>query len=769
MSFGFSVSDLVQLVQLAFRTVQNSRKACGEHDELTRETSSLHTVLRRLQQEASKPECPINRHGDTYRDELATLISGCGRVLNVMDKVLEKYNALGDQEKSIRKLWQKVRFGNGQMVDIGNLRSKISYYTSALSLFLNMVSMGSIGRVEKKMDEAGGELREIRLAVHSITAHLMNAEDKEGSILTAYADDDKAVWREFRRELIRDGFSSSILRKHKNIIQDYVKELGSRGLFDETDPAQPDEDSKETDEISEGFISDPVRDPASTVSGSKAEAFIKDRSARTGLNLHPSDSGTLHGVPQATKRAQSYQHSLEESDVVSESESIADGWPDESDHKPSASLRNDSNHRSRGFSRKFSEEDEHTIKETLDASQTQERYQQNTDQKYGFWSSGFDFEVDNTFHMNFSRRNRPISGVKTYSLLNMFQGSVSRMLRTYSVDLDSHLRVADDDVPNDMNTLMDRAESCVALIRRMYFLLSEDSQKTLESAGRSLRCFSHQSGKRSRNSMWSEWLEMMEIFIPSDVFAICEEFLQEAIGRQDSSCRELLIDIDTWMSDFGTATSDRRRAFKSQLIATRILCVWEWDDGCKDLEVWDSSYEGLDSKNTRQRLDDIYLILRHDFESQCMDFEVDTPSDPQTRDRDYTALSEGILQNVLLQLDDVPVGEDQVLRALRRKIASKANDVLKSIDQAKNGTTRPDVSIDEMYVLESPAESLYDGLQWTWKRRRRVSPVWAGKKETKRNDRGRFWGHVDTPYPIVHDQRSDSEDAWSCRADGGRS
>lgn len=509
MSFGFSVGDLVQLVQLAFRTVQNSRKACGEHDELTRETSRLHTVLRRLQQEASKPECPINRHGDTYREELATLISGCGRVLNVMDKVLEKYNALGDEEKSIRKLWQKVRFGNGQMVDIGDLRSKISYYTSALSLFLNMVSMGSIGRVEKKMDEAGGELREIRLAVHSITAHLMNAADKEGSILTAYADDDKAVWREFRRELIRDGFSSSILRKHKNIIQDYVKELGSRGLFDETDLAQPDEDSKETDEISEGFISDPVRDPASTVSGSKAEAFIKDRSAHTGLNLYPSDSGTLHGVPQATKRAQSYQHSLEESDVVSESESSADGWPDESDHEPSASLRNDSNHRSRGFSRKFQRKmnipskkpwTPHRHKNII--SETQERYQRNTDQKDGFLSLGFDLEVDNTFHMDSSRRNRLISGVNTDSLLNMFQGSVSRIL-TYSVDLDSHLRVADDDVPNDMDTLMDRAESCVALIRRMYFLLSQDSQQTLESAGRPLRCYFylHQSGKRSRRSI----------------------------------------------------------------------------------------------------------------------------------------------------------------------------------------------------------------------------------------------------------------------------
>lgn len=244
MSFGFSASDLVQLVQLAYRTVQNSRKACGEHDELTRETSSLHTILRRVQQEVAKTESPINRPGDSYGKGLASILSGCSKVLNVMDKILKKYNALNDQEKSIQKLWQKIKFGNGEIIDMEHLRSRITYHVSALSLFLNMVSVGSIGRIEKQMDDAGGELREIRLAVHSITAHLMNVADKEGSVLTAYANDDKAVWREFRRELISDGFSSSVLRRHKNTIKEYVKELGSRGFLDETSPALPDGDSE---------------------------------------------------------------------------------------------------------------------------------------------------------------------------------------------------------------------------------------------------------------------------------------------------------------------------------------------------------------------------------------------------------------------------------------------------------------------------------------------------------------------------------------------
>ena len=236
MSFGYSASDAVMLGQLAWKTFQNSRKACGEHDELTREVSSLHVVIRRLEQEASKPESPINRPGDRCKEELQAIVGGCETVLKLLDRVLEKYNTLSEKERSVKKLWQKVRFGNGELADIRDIREKLTYYTSALSLFVNMVSMGSIGRVEQKMETAGGDIREIRIAVNGITAHLLSATNREDSVLTTYADDDKAVWKEFRKELIEEGFSSSIIRKHKRLIKAYIKELGDRGLLDDEDP-----------------------------------------------------------------------------------------------------------------------------------------------------------------------------------------------------------------------------------------------------------------------------------------------------------------------------------------------------------------------------------------------------------------------------------------------------------------------------------------------------------------------------------------------------
>ena len=97
--------------------------------------------------------------------------------------------------------------------------------------------MGTMGRVERQMNDTGGDLKAIKVAVNIITAHLMSSSNRhEGSVLTAYADDDRAVWKEFRRELLEDGFSSSVLRKHKRLIKAYIEELGSRGLFDEEGP-----------------------------------------------------------------------------------------------------------------------------------------------------------------------------------------------------------------------------------------------------------------------------------------------------------------------------------------------------------------------------------------------------------------------------------------------------------------------------------------------------------------------------------------------------
>lgn len=236
MSFGYSMGDAFLLGQLAWRILQNSRKACGEHDELTREISAVHAVLQRLGHEVEKEEGLVNRSGETCREELQRIVTDCGDVLETLDKIMKKYAALGEEGRSTRKLWKSVRFGSGRMVDLGDLRSKVTFYTSAMTLYLNMISMGSIGRIEQQMTDSGGVLRDIQIAVNSISAQKMCTVTHEGSVLTSYSEDDKSVWKEFRRDLVREGFKSSIINKHKHLIKSYVRELESRGAWDESIP-----------------------------------------------------------------------------------------------------------------------------------------------------------------------------------------------------------------------------------------------------------------------------------------------------------------------------------------------------------------------------------------------------------------------------------------------------------------------------------------------------------------------------------------------------
>ncbi|KAL2073606.1 hypothetical protein VTL71DRAFT_10932 [Oculimacula yallundae] len=233
MSFGFSIGDLILLTDIARQTLDNARKACGAHDGLTREVNSLLIVLRRLQVEISKPDSILNNTSDNRRNELGTIARDCRRVLNVLSRVLEKYNALSDEKRSVTKLWKQVRFGNGEMQDVAKMRSAVATYTQVITMFLNLLAMGELGEIGRYMESHGEELRDIKQSLHWVVATAQVRSGEEKSVLTTYTEDDKGVWREFRRELIREGFSSETLRKYKKTIQSYVLELGKRGALDE--------------------------------------------------------------------------------------------------------------------------------------------------------------------------------------------------------------------------------------------------------------------------------------------------------------------------------------------------------------------------------------------------------------------------------------------------------------------------------------------------------------------------------------------------------
>ena len=99
-----------------------------------------------------------------------------------------------EEKRQGTRLRLKVQFGNGEMKDIAKIRQELSTYTSAITLFLSLLTMGSQGKAEEHMENHGEELRELRHSLNWIITTLQaNNGNREGSILTSYGEDDKAI------------------------------------------------------------------------------------------------------------------------------------------------------------------------------------------------------------------------------------------------------------------------------------------------------------------------------------------------------------------------------------------------------------------------------------------------------------------------------------------------------------------------------------------------------------------------------------------------
>jgi hypothetical protein len=216
MSFAYSAGDIIGLTQLALKICQNTSRACGEHDELTRQVASLHSILLRLESYVSPPEPSLNPHNNTSTYALEHAIKGLRKVLRGLDKILEKYNALSERERAKTKIWSQIRFGNGPMLDLWQIRIKIETYMAVINGHLTLGMSEDIRKMQKSLD---------MIAVKG-------AGGEEGTMLSSYDGDDKATWRELRRELRSEGFGDSFARERKESIMEYFREIGRRGFLD---------------------------------------------------------------------------------------------------------------------------------------------------------------------------------------------------------------------------------------------------------------------------------------------------------------------------------------------------------------------------------------------------------------------------------------------------------------------------------------------------------------------------------------------------------
>lgn len=146
MSFGLSLGDIAALTGLAWKTAQKCRKAGAQHEELTDQVTSLHLVLQRFERQMLAKSSTMQGIDDTDREEIGKIARTCQKPLKLMDKLLERYNGLGNRKNGFKDLYQRVRFSNGEVGDLQELRTTLMHQTNALNLYLNIILVGASGR-----------------------------------------------------------------------------------------------------------------------------------------------------------------------------------------------------------------------------------------------------------------------------------------------------------------------------------------------------------------------------------------------------------------------------------------------------------------------------------------------------------------------------------------------------------------------------------------------------------------------------------------------
>jgi hypothetical protein len=175
--------------------------------------------------------------------QLAPAVNGCKHILEDLQTLLAKYEGLSSGNKAVnptRKLWHKIRFSS-KIQALGEVRGKIVFYTTTISVLLDGMQLRATGRLEDKLDATSTAMMDafqsMKLAMveEALKAKAVSRRQSTSSLLSlsTYNEDDKEVWREFRHQLISKGFKSSQLDKYSDMLQAYLLKLEQSGVLDE--------------------------------------------------------------------------------------------------------------------------------------------------------------------------------------------------------------------------------------------------------------------------------------------------------------------------------------------------------------------------------------------------------------------------------------------------------------------------------------------------------------------------------------------------------
>ena len=220
--------------------------------------STIHTVLKELQDEAVDPKSLLNVRGAPRKQELTALIKNLEEALKALDAIVEEYQGLTRRE---RRIWNQLRLATE---NLEKHRIKLTLHMTAINAFISSLSRGSLVQIETVLLELAREVRQGR---------------REPSLASLHETNNDSAWTELENELAIDGISSTDIAKHKAAIKIFIQGLLSENKADTTSLVEIasliefDNDDTDSESLSHGSSATDIshEDPAESPIASNAQ------------------------------------------------------------------------------------------------------------------------------------------------------------------------------------------------------------------------------------------------------------------------------------------------------------------------------------------------------------------------------------------------------------------------------------------------------------------------------------------------------------------
>ncbi|KAF4481742.1 hypothetical protein FAGAP_11880 [Fusarium agapanthi] len=238
---GGSTVQCIDALDAFARTLYLRAKQSGlPFTDVATAVRNLHIALRHLRIEAADQDSVLNNvqasSSSVYSRQLEPLVDDCEFTLGQLERHLDKY---GDG----RAVMPEDERQRDQELSV--IKHKLVGDKTSVEMFLDAVQLHAENRPTRVVQGQEG-LERIKDVVDEIATKLFRNRI-EGS----FTEDEDGLWREFKIELEDQGFSPQVLRKHKDVLRAYVRELESvqnqyggnyptvRGLLEHEARSQP--------------------------------------------------------------------------------------------------------------------------------------------------------------------------------------------------------------------------------------------------------------------------------------------------------------------------------------------------------------------------------------------------------------------------------------------------------------------------------------------------------------------------------------------------